>query len=118
MLIEVPLLLRIVRVDSKTIFDSDYPIEEDSCSERQVCCARALIATVDGSLTGGPPDHATNDVGLPRFRQRFRNNIIMSLQIDLCPNQWLYISVSTLGTTQGSHTCIHGPVVDFTRWLD
>jgi hypothetical protein len=34
MLIEVPLLLRIVRVDSKTIFDSDYPIEEDSCSEK------------------------------------------------------------------------------------
>ncbi len=93
MLIEVPLLLRIVRVDCKMIFDSDYTVEEDNC----LC--QALIATVDCSLTGGPPDDATNDVGLPRFRQRFRNNIITSLQIDRCPNQWLYISVSTLGTT-------------------
>ncbi len=33
MLIEVPLLLRIVRVDSKIIFDSDYAVEEDNCSE-------------------------------------------------------------------------------------
>jgi len=99
MLIEVPLLLRIVRVGCKIIFDSDYTVEEDNCSEKTGLLCQALIATVDCSLTGGPPDDATNDVGLPRFRQRFRNNIITSLQIDLCPNQWLYISVSTLGTT-------------------
>ncbi len=34
MLIEVPLLLRIVRVDCKIIFDSDYAAEEDNCSEK------------------------------------------------------------------------------------
>jgi hypothetical protein len=61
-----------------------------------------------------------NDVGLPRFRQRFRNNIITSLQIDLCPKAMaIYFSKHALVQCKADiHSCIYGPVVEFSRWLD